>query len=163
MTHQKYHWVNLRHVFFPFFSRPVQTNHHPLKLSIRWRPPRACKLVTKHTSVTKDFFPLPSENLRPRNFTRPVRGFTCGFPGATFTYPAYIVCVFLKKAKQRPGSKGRHGGKFTDRVKLFPKTQWDYRCHSVCYRGVQQNYLLFSFCYPQSQNLTRTLSLVFNV
>ena len=36
------------------------------------------------------------------NFTRPV----CGFPGATFTYPAYIICVCLKKAKQRPDRKG---------------------------------------------------------
>ena len=49
-----------------------------------------------------DFFPSQSENLASAvrgemfNFARPV----CGFPGATFTYPAYIIWVCLKKAEQ---------------------------------------------------------------
>ena len=53
------------------------------------------------------------------NFTRPV----CDFPVATFTYPAYIVCEFLKNAKQRSHRKGQHGGKFADIVTFFPKTR----------------------------------------
>ena len=52
------------------------------------------------------------------HFIRPV----CGFPGATFTYSAYIICVCLKEAKQRPDRKGQPGGKFADLVTFFPKT-----------------------------------------
>ena len=56
-----------------------------------------------HETRPSGFFPSLSENLAsplPGDifyFTRPV----CGFLGATFTYPAYIICVGLKKAKQR--------------------------------------------------------------
>ena len=59
-------------------------------------------------------FPLPDENF---NFNRPV----CGFPGATFTYPAYNICVCLKKAKQRPDRKGQPGIKFADTMIFFRK------------------------------------------
>ena len=61
-----------------------------------------------------DFFPLPSENLispalaEMFNFTRSV----CDFPVATFTYPAYIICGFLKKANQRSDRKGQPRGKY---------------------------------------------------
>ena len=41
------------------------------------------------------------------NFTRPI----CGFPRATLTYPAYIICIHLKKAKQWPDRKRQPGGK----------------------------------------------------
>ena len=70
-----------------------------------------------------DFFTAPSENLGSLvpgeivNFTRPV----CGFPGASFTYPVYIICVCFKKAKQRPDRKGQLGGKFADPVTFFRK------------------------------------------
>ena len=56
-----------------------------------------------------DFFASAGENLASPvhgeilNFTRPV----CGLPGATLTNPAYIICVCLKKAKQRPDRKGQ--------------------------------------------------------
>jgi len=72
-----------------------------------------------------DFSPSPSENLASPepgeifNFTRPVDG----FPGAIFTYPAYIICVCLKKAKQRPDRDGLPGGKFADPVTFFPQTR----------------------------------------
>ena len=59
------------------------------------------------------------------NFLRPV----CGFPGATFTYPAYTICVCLKKAKERPERKGKPGRKSADPVTIFPITRWEYRCH----------------------------------
>ena len=52
-----------------------------------------------------DTYPSSSENL-----ATPVPGEifrACGVPCATFTYPAYIICVCLKKAKQRPDIKGR--------------------------------------------------------
>ena len=69
-----------------------------------------------------DILPSPSENLaspvpawRICNLTRPV----CGFPGPTFTYPAYTICVRLKKAKQRHDRKGQPGGKFADPVTFF--------------------------------------------
>ena len=58
-----------------------------------------------------DFFRSHSENLASTvsgeifYFTRPVYG----FPGATFIYPAYIICVCLRKAKQRPDRKGQPG------------------------------------------------------
>ena len=67
------------------------------------------------------FFPSPSENLASPlpheifNFTRPV----CGFPGTTFTYPAYIICVCLKKAKQGHDRKGQASGKFAGEVMFF--------------------------------------------
>lgn len=88
--------------------------------------------LVKQPSVTDpvkpdpvNILPSPSENLaspvpawRICNLTRPV----CGFPGLTFTYPAYTICVCLKKAEQRPDRKGqtwwkicRHGEVF------FPK------------------------------------------
>ena len=69
---------------------------------------------------------VPGEIL---NFTRPV----CGFPGTTFTYPAYIICVSLKKAKQRPDRNGQPGRKFADPLTFFQETRWEYRCHWVCY------------------------------
>ena len=69
-----------------------------------------------HLSVTDavepdpvDFFHSPSENLASPvtgkifNITRPV----CGFPGATFTHPAYFIYVCLKIVKQRPDRKGQ--------------------------------------------------------
>ena len=56
--------------------------------------------------------PVPGEIL---NFTRPV----CGFPGATFTYPACIICICLKKAKQGLDRKGQPAGKFADPVTFF--------------------------------------------
>ena len=69
-----------------------------------------------------DFFPLSSENLASTvpgeilNFTRrPVRG----FPGATSTYPACIICICLKKAKQGLDRKGQPAGKFADLVTFF--------------------------------------------
>ena len=66
-------------------------------------------------------------------FTRSV----CDLSGATLTYPAYIIWICLKRAKQRPDSKGQPGGKFADPVTFFSaKTRWEYRCHWVCYRGV---------------------------
>ena len=84
-----------------------------------------------HPSVTDpvkpdpgDFFPSPSKNLAYPvpgeifSFTRPV----CGFSGATFTYPANIVCVCLKRAKQRPDREGQPGGQFADQVTFLPKT-----------------------------------------
>ena len=43
------------------------------------------------------------------NFTRPVYGFLF----ATFTYPAYIICICLKKAAQRPDRKGQACGKLS--------------------------------------------------
>ena len=67
------------------------------------------------------FFPSPCKNLASPvpgeifSFIRPV----CGFPSATFTYTAYIICVCLKKDKQRPDRKRQTGGKFTDRVTFF--------------------------------------------
>ena len=91
-----------------------------------------------------DFFPSSSENLASplrgeiSNFTRPV----CGFPGATFTSPEYIICVCLKKAKQRPDRKGQPGGKFARPVTFFQKTRWEYRCHRgvYCLRSTAQKY-----------------------
>ena len=77
-----------------------------------------------------NFFLSPSENLvspvpgEILNFTRSV----CGFPSASFTYPAYIICVCLKKAKQRPDRKGQL-------VENLPKTRC-HRCHRVCYRAM---------------------------
>ena len=89
-----------------------------------------------HSSVTGpvEFLPSANEFCLPCtswnfNFPRPV----CGFPGATFTYPAYIICVSLKKAKQRPDRKGQPGRKFADPLTFFQETRWEYRCHWVCY------------------------------
>ena len=65
-------------------------------------------------------------------FTRHV----CGFPGATFTCPAYIICVCLKKASQRPDRKGHPGGKLADRVTFFHRKPGENRYNWVCYRGV---------------------------
>ena len=70
-----------------------------------------------------DFFPSPSEHLASTvtgesfNFTQP----GCGFPGATFTYRAYIICVCLKRTKQGPDGEGQAGGKFADAVTFFPE------------------------------------------
>ena len=47
----------------------------------------------------------------------------CGFPGATFTYPTYIICVYLKMGKKQPDRKGQPGGQFADLVTFFPKTR----------------------------------------
>ena len=58
----------------------------------------------KHDLV--EFFPSPSENIASPvlnesfNFTRPI----CGFPGAAFTYPAYIICLCLKKVTWQKGT-----------------------------------------------------------
>ena len=49
------------------------------------------------------------------NFTVPV----CSFPGATFTYQAYIIYARLKKTKQRPDGNQQPDGKFDDRVTFF--------------------------------------------
>ena len=63
----------------------------------------------KHDLV--EFFPSPSENITSPvpdesfNFTRPI----CGFPGATFTYLAYIIyiiCLYLKKANSDLTERG---------------------------------------------------------
>ena len=56
--------------------------------------------------------PVPVEIL---NFTRPV----CAFLGATFTYPAWIICICLKKAKQRLDRKGQPAEKFADPMTFF--------------------------------------------
>ena len=58
--------------------------------------------------------PVASEIL---NFTwRPV----CGFPGATSTCPACVICICLKKAKQRlDDRKGQPAEKFADPVTFF--------------------------------------------
>jgi len=40
--HRKHHWVNLRHVCFPFFAWSVQTFHHPLNVNKMLLPPPAC-------------------------------------------------------------------------------------------------------------------------
>ena len=70
------------------------------------------------------FFPSPTENFASlvrgeiSFFTRPV----CGFPGSSFTYPAYITFVCLKKAKQRLDRKGKPGGKFAASVKYFSES-----------------------------------------
>ena len=61
--------------------------------------------------------PVPGEIL---NFTRrPV----CGFPGATSTYPACIICICLKKAKQRLDRKGQPAETFADPVTFFSETR----------------------------------------
>ena len=90
---------------------------------------------TKYPSVTDpvkpdpvDFFPSPSENLASQApgeifyFTRPV----CGFPSATFTYPAYITCARLKKEKQRPDRKGQPGGKLSSVLRLDQPNYYAY-------------------------------------
>ena len=51
------------------------------------------------------------------NFTRPV----CGSRGATLTCPAFVICVCLKKVRQRPVRKGQPDGKFADPLTLFPE------------------------------------------
>ena len=66
------------------------------------------------------------------NFTRPV----CGFPSATFTYPAYIICVMFEKGKTATWQKEETWWKICRPGDVFPKTRWEYRCHWVCYRGV---------------------------
>lgn len=55
---------------------------------------------------------------RPSGYFTPRRQ-VCGFPGANFTYPAYIICVCLKKANQQPDRQGHPGGKFADPVTFF--------------------------------------------
>ena len=57
---------------------------------------------------SEDFLPSSSENLASSvpgeifSFTRPI----CGFPGATFTYPAYIIYVFEKRKNSDLTEKG---------------------------------------------------------
>ena len=69
----------------------------------------------------EDFFPFFSVHGEFFYFTRPV----CGFPGATFTYPAYFICACLKRAKQRPDRKRKAGGKFADPVTFFFRKRGD--------------------------------------
>ena len=70
-----------------------------------------------------DFCPSLSENL-----ASPVAaaGEIFGLYGATFTDPVHIICLCLKKAKQRP-----------DPATFFPENPAKLsRCHWVCYRAV---------------------------
>ena len=62
--------------------------------------------------------PVPDELY---NFTWTVYGFS----GAPFTYPACIICVCLKKAKQRPDRRGNPVENMPTRWRFFSKTQWD--------------------------------------
>jgi len=66
-------------------------------------------------------FPVPGEIF---NFTWPV----CCFPGATFTYPACIICLCLKKAKQQPDRKGQPGWKFAWPSDLFSREKFFSFC-----------------------------------
>ena len=91
-------------------------------------------LCNRHSETRPSvLFPSSSENLASPvpgeifNFTRSV----CGFPCATFTQPAYIFSVCLKKAKRRPDRKGQPGGKFADQVRFFSENRVEYRCHWV--------------------------------
>ena len=89
-----------------------------------------------------DTYPSSSENLAtliPGEIFR-----ACGLPGATFTYPVYIICVCLKKAKQRPDIKGqpvwwkicRPGGVFS---KLKPGENTDASGSVTEGRNIGQN------------------------
>ena len=49
--HRKQHRLNLRHVCFPFFSRPVQTSHHPLKRQQDCVQTPACHQVAKLPTI----------------------------------------------------------------------------------------------------------------
>ena len=77
-----------------------------------------------------DFFRSATENLASLvsgenfYFTRPV----CGFPGATFTHPACIICVCLKKANQQPDRNEQPGGNFANPVTFFPKPGENINC-----------------------------------
>ena len=65
-----------------------------------------------------DFLSSASENLaspvsgETLNFTQPV----CGLPAVIFPRPVCIICLCLKKAKQRPDIKAQRGGKFVGLV-----------------------------------------------
>ena len=62
--------------------------------------------------------PVPDELY---NFTWTV----CGLSGALFTYPACILCLCLKKAKQRSDRRGNPVENMPSRWRLFSKTHWD--------------------------------------
>ena len=90
-----------------------------------------------------DFFPSPSENLSSlpgeiRNFSWPVSG----FPGATFTYPVYIICVCLKDFlwKRFPGHAKPLMGALWMRARMCTTS----RVRSSCVTNVQ-SYRMF-FC-----------------
>ena len=95
-----------------------------------------------------DYFPSPSDNLAsPRYLVKflILRGQFMVVPmwllyiqrQEPWFLPAYIICVCLKRQKQRPDRKGKPGEIYADQVMFSCENLVRiYRCHWACYRGV---------------------------